>query len=68
VHERADDFFGVVHVHLAAEGFQVKGLVPRHDFKYNAWSFWLGLAVTSCRRFERANEMRLGDIGPCYAG
>jgi len=27
VQQRADDFFGVMHVHLAAEGFQVKGLL-----------------------------------------
>jgi len=30
--ERADDFLGVVDIHLASEGFEVKGLlrVPRH--------------------------------------
>ena len=27
VHQRANDLFGVMHVHLAAEGFEVKGLV-----------------------------------------
>ena len=32
VDQRADDFFGVVDVHLAAEGFEVEGFVgiPRH--------------------------------------
>src|SRR5262245_54439780 len=24
LHERADDFFGIMHIHLAAKGFQVK--------------------------------------------
>ena len=35
--ERADDFLGVMDVHLAAEGFQVKSLlrIPRHIGKYN---------------------------------
>ena len=35
VNERANDFFGVVHIHLAAEGFQVEGFVrvPRHTFR-----------------------------------
>ena len=28
-HERADDLFGIVHVHLAAEGFEIEGF-PRH--------------------------------------
>jgi hypothetical protein len=26
-HERANDFFGVMHIHLAAKGFQVKRLL-----------------------------------------
>ena len=29
-HERADDFFRVMHVHLAAEGFEVKSLAGAH--------------------------------------
>jgi len=28
--ERADDFFGVMHVHLATEGFEVERLARTH--------------------------------------
>jgi len=37
MHQGADDFFRVMHVHLAAEGFEVEGLVwgSGHIHKYN---------------------------------
>src|SRR5215472_6040741 len=36
LHERADDLFRVMHIHLAAEGFQIKGFlwIPRHIGQY----------------------------------
>jgi hypothetical protein len=38
MNQRADDFFRVVHVHLAPESFEVKGLVGLrgHTVEYNA--------------------------------
>ena len=44
VDQRADDFFGVMGIHLAAKGFEVERLLriacllwnPRHIGKYNA--------------------------------
>src|SRR5580704_6403759 len=37
MHQGANDFFRVMHVHLAAEGFEVEGLVwgSGHIHKYN---------------------------------
>jgi hypothetical protein len=39
VDQRADDFFRVMDIHLAAEGFKIEGFVTRHGFEYNPWSF-----------------------------
>ena len=33
VHQRANDFFGVVHVHLAAEGFHIESLLRSRGHK-----------------------------------
>src|ERR1700677_2902321 len=48
VDERADDFFGVMDVHLAAEGFEVESLVwiPSHRTQYKRCLYemlvWVG--------------------------
>src|SRR5262252_620717 len=41
-HERTDDFLRVMHVHLAAEGLDVKGLSHRGPRRARSWHVGLG--------------------------